>query len=396
MLQGQSIGNDLVLLVVIVQIAMAVSLFREFFRVAGMRRIPASARPAPFSVSVIVPVLNEERRLPAMLQALIAEASTVPEMIEILIVDGGSTDDTRGVVMAAVALDPRVRFIDASPVPITAVGKAWGLQQGAAVARGDWLLTLDADTIIAPGLTRALAAFVHSEKIDAVSVATRQLCSGWLQSMLHPAFLTTLVYRFGPPGYATCDARRVMANGQCFFAAKVALADANAIGSALSSLCEDITMARTLAKAGYTVGFYETDVAVIVQMYSSAREVWANWPRSLVMRDRHAGIAAGFPLAQVVLLQAAPLPLLAFALIAGLPLWFLLVQGLLLICRLGVLIGINGSYAGRASSFWLSPLLDAPVALRLLAAQFQRRLAWRGRVYIRSRDGTITAVAEPE
>lgn len=394
--QGHDIAIYLLLGVVIAQIAMAAFVFRQFPRVANMRRIPASTVPAPFFVSVIVPVLNEERRLPAMLQALIAEASTVPEMIEILIVDGGSTDDTRGVVMAAVALDSRVRFIDASPVPITAVGKAWGLHQGAAVARGDWLLTLDADTIVAPGLTRALATFAHSEKIDALSVATRQLCSGWLESMLHPAFLTTLVYRFGPPGYATRDVRRVMANGQCFFAAKAALADSDAIGSALSSLCEDITMARTLAKAGYTVGFYETDVPVIVQMYGSAREVWANWPRSLVMRDRHAGVAAALPLAQVVTLQALPLPLLAFALVSGLPLWFLLVQGVLLICRFGVLIGTNGSYVGRASSFWLSPLLDVPVVLRLLVAQFQRRLVWRGRVYIRSRDGTITAVTESE
>jgi dolichol-phosphate mannosyltransferase len=384
----------LLLAVVTTQAALAVLVFREFLRVANMRRIPASTVPAPFSVSVIVPVLNEEQRLPAMLQALIAEAGTVPEIIEILIVDGGSTDTTRGVVMAAVALDPRVLFVDASPVPVTAVGKAWGLQQGAAVARGDWLLTLDADTIVAPGLTRALAAFVQREKIDALSVATRQLCAGWLQSMLHPAFLTTLVYRFGPPGYATRDARRVMANGQCFFAAKAALVDAHAIGSALSSLCEDITMARTLAKAGYAVGFYETDVPVVVQMYGSAREVWTNWPRSLVMRDRHAGFAAALPLAQVLLLQAAPLPLLALALIGGLPLWFVLVQALLLVCRLGVLAGVNGSYAGRAPSFWLSPLLDVPVALRLLAAQFQRRLVWRGRVYVRSRDGTITAVSD--
>lgn len=396
MLPVPPLGSTVLWLVAIAQIALASLVFREFLRVASMRRIPASTAPVPFSVSVIVPVLNEERRLPAMLQALIAEASSVPDMIEILIVDGGSTDDTRGVVMAAVAQDSRVRFIDASPVPITAVGKAWGLLQGAAVARGDWLLTLDADTIVTPGLTRALAAFVHSEKIDALSVATRQLCSGWLQSMLHPAFLTTLVYRFGPPGYATRDVRRVMANGQCFFAARAALADAKAIESALASLCEDITIARTLAKAGYTVGFYETDVPVIVQMYGTAREVWANWPRSLVMRDRHAGLAAALPLAQVLLLQGAPLALLALALICGFPLWFLLVQGTLIICRMGVLIGINGSYAGRAGSFWLSPLLDAPVALRLLAAQFQRRLVWRGRVYIRSRDGIITALAESD
>jgi len=388
-------GIDLLLLVVVItQAALAVVVFRGFLRAASMRRIPASVEPAPFTVTVIVPVLNEEARLPSMLQALIAEARTVPEIAEILIVDGGSSDDTRGIVMTAAALDPRVTFVDASPVPITAVGKAWGLHHGAAAACGDWLLTLDADTIVTPGLTRALAAFVHTEKIDALSVATQQSCSGWLQSMLHPAFLTTLVYRFGPPGYTTRDARRVMANGQCFFAAKAALADANALGSALSSLCEDITIARTLTKAGYAVGFYETDVPVVVQMYGSAREVWDNWPRSLVMRDHHASRSPALPLAQVVLLQAAPLPLLVLAAIGGLPLWFLLVQAVLLVSRIGALTGVNCSYARRAASYWLSPLLDVPVAMRLLAAQFQRRLVWRGRVHVRSRNGTIMAVSD--
>lgn len=384
----------LLVLVAIVQGGLATLVFREFLRAAGMRKIPLCATPAPFSISVIVPVLNEEARLPAMLQALMAEVRSVPEIVEILVVDGGSRDNTLGAVEAFVPLEPRLRFVDVSPVPISAVGKAWGLHQGAIMARGDWLLTLDADTIVSPGLTRALSAFVHAERIDALSVATRQVCAGWLQSMLHPAFLTTLVYRFGPPGYATSDARRVMANGQCFFAARAALAKSDAIGSALSSLCEDITIVRTLAKAGFAVGFYETDVPIQVQMYGTAREVWDNWPRSLVMRDQYASLAATLPLAKVALLQAAPLPLLLLGLVWGLPMWFLFVQAVLLMCRLGVLVGVHGSYISRGPGFWLSPLLDVPVALRLLVAQFQRRFSWRGRAYIRSRAGIITAVTE--
>jgi dolichol-phosphate mannosyltransferase len=381
-------------LIAALQALLLIPLLRKFGRVLDQRRIPVSHAIAPFSMSIIVPVLNEEDRLPAMLGSLLAETKDVPEIVEILVVDGGSSDHTQAIVASFMALERRLAFVDVSPVPVDAVGKAWGLMQGAARARGDWLLTLDADTIVAPGLARSLASFAFLEHLDALSVATRQACPGWLQSMLHPAFLTTLVYRFGPPGFATDDPRRVMANGQCFFASKSALAASQALPAALASLCEDITIARTLASAGHAVGFFETDLPVEVQMYASAREVWANWPRSLVMRDQYADRRTAVPFAQILLLQAAPLPFLVGSLLMGFPAWFAMMQAMLLLFRLGVLFGVRGAYAVSSPTYWLSPLMDVPVSLRLVHAQFQRRLVWRGRVYARGRDGAIRAVEE--
>jgi dolichol-phosphate mannosyltransferase len=377
------------LVILLIQGVLAIGVLRSFARVATMRRIRLSDQRAPFSISVLVPVLNEEQRLPAMLRALLTEARAVPEIREILIVDGGSTDQTRSVVESAMEQDPRLRFEDVSPVPLDVVGKAWGLLQGTARSSGDWLLTLDADSIVSPGLTRSLSAFAQAEHLDALSVATRQSCPGWLHSMLHPAFLATLVYRFGPPGYATRDPRRVMANGQCFFASRQALETSKALSASLASLSEDITMARTLAEAGYCVGFFEMDVVVDVQMYASAREVWTNWPRSLVMRDRHTMRATTLPFAQIFFLQALPLPMLLTALLLGLPHWFTAAQAGLLLFRLGLLAGIHGAYLRHSPTFWLSPLMDMPVFARLLHAQFQRKVAWRGRSYARGRDGTI-------
>lgn len=374
------------------QLLLLPALLRGFGRVAGQTAIPVSRAAAPFSLSVIVPVLNEESRLAPMLRALLAEARDVPEIVEILVVDGGSRDGTKGIVAGFGAREPRLLFVDAAPVPADAVGKAWGLLQGAARARGDWLMMLDADTIVAPGLTRSLAAFAHRRGLAALSVATRQASPGWLQSLLHPAFLTTLVYRFGPPGYATSDPARVMANGQCMLASKAALDGSGALPAALSSLCEDITIARTLGEAGHEVGFFQSEVPVEVQMYGSAGELWANWPRSLVMRDARAGRSAAVALARILVLQAAPLPLLLGSLLLGGPAWFAAIQASLCLMRLGVLFGVRGAYSRHAASYWLSPLMDLPVALRLLHAQVQRRLVWRGRVYARGRDGTIRAV----
>jgi len=383
-------------IITLAQIILATGLLRQFRRAFAPKRIPQSQASPPFSVSILVPVLNEESRLPATLDAILAEASAVPELVDILIIDGGSSDGTARLVQSRFSRDPRLQWIDVSPVPADAVGKAWGLLQGTARARGDWVLTLDADTIIAPGLIRSLAAFVDREGLDALSVATRQASPGWLQSILHPAFLTTLVYRFGPPGYATSDPRRVMANGQCFFAARSALSRSDAIAASLSSLCEDITIVRTLARTGHRVGFFESSVPVTVQMYGSAAELWANWPRSLAMRDQFADRAAvARDMGSIIMLQAAPLPLLIGSLLLGLPIWFALAQAVLVMFRLGVLFGTNRAYSHHEPGYWLSPLADLPVTARLLHALGQRRLTWRGRAYERGRDGRIRVIAEP-
>jgi rSAM/selenodomain-associated transferase 2 len=81
-------------------------------------------------LSVVIPVLNEERTIGATLENL---TSLAPE--EIIVVDGGSTDRTRDKVtrtQAALTLSDR--------------GRALQMNRGADLARGDVLLFLHADT----------------------------------------------------------------------------------------------------------------------------------------------------------------------------------------------------------------------------------------------------------
>jgi dolichol-phosphate mannosyltransferase len=91
---------------------------------AGGAPLARGVQIAPATLAAIVPVLDEERRLGALLAAL-GRCGT--ELGEIVVVDGGSTDGTRAVARAAAERDPRVRFIDAAPVPPGWNGKAWNL-----------------------------------------------------------------------------------------------------------------------------------------------------------------------------------------------------------------------------------------------------------------------------
>jgi dolichol-phosphate mannosyltransferase len=377
--------TGLVALLALAQLALAVRVVVRIIATAGGARIAVSDASSPERISIVVPVLNEEARLGRCLEGAVAQPA---EVAEILVVDGGSRDATRAVVERYAARDPRVRWVDASPVPASWTGKAWGLASGLrASAKSDWILCLDADVQPPEGLARALLAHAAAVGVGAFSAATVQRLAGAAQGLVHPALLTTLVTRFGSPGHATREVSRVQANGQCFLARRALLAETGAFDAARDSLCEDVTIARRIAEAGHPVGFYESALPIPVSMYADAAEAWRNWPRSLPMRDRYFGAREALGLVEVAGVQALPLPLLALFAALGASPWLVNLELALVAVRIGMLGGMARAYADRPFSYWLSPLADLPAALRLVRCALQRRHAWRGRVYVRGSDG---------
>jgi dolichol-phosphate mannosyltransferase len=353
-------------------------------RTARGERIEASDVPLPEErVTVLVPVLNERGRLSSCLAGLIAQPS---EVSEILTVDGGSSDGTQDLVATFAARDSRVRMVDASPIPTGRNGKAHGLQVGLDHADpcSAWILTVDADVRPAPALVRSLLSHAIRTDVAAVSIATTQRLSGVAEGIVHPALLTTLVYRFGIPGHTTRRVAAVQANGQCALYRREPLERSGGFTTAGTSVCEDVTVARALATNGYAVGFHEADGLASVDMYASWSDAWKNWTRSLPLRDQYAGRAGWLGLTEVALAQALPLPvLLMLWRSAPRPRFALAINGLLVLVRLGVLGGTARAYAWRPWTYWLSPLADLPVAVQLWRNALRRTHVWRGRIVVR-------------
>jgi dolichol-phosphate mannosyltransferase len=357
----------------------AAVVIRMAFGVRATRIVPVAGAPPAGAISVIVPVLDEAGRIGTCMHGLLASGA---EVGEILVVDGGSRDDTIAYVRRLAAGDARVRVIDAAPVPDGWNGKAWGLDVGLHAARGDasWIATIDADVRPTGGLFAAMVAHAEVRNVAALSVATRQLVAGPLTAIVHPAMLTTLIYRFGLPGREATRVAQVQANGQCFLAKRELLLAHGAFDVVRTSRCEDVTLARALVAAGVPVGFYEAGNLVSVQMHADWLDAWRNWPRSLTLRDRYARYGGWFGIAEVALVQALPLPLAAaLALAHAMNTATFTVAAILTCVRIGVLAGAARAYVVRPWTYWLSPLADVPVACALIAAALRRRHVWRGR-----------------
>ena len=136
---------------------------RVLVRLPGMRHLALSnfilarpvVKPDPVrepSVTVVVAARNEAGNVPAIF-------ARVPEMgsgTELILVEGGSSDDTYAAIERAIAANPQ---IDARLFRQSGRGKGDAVRTGFAAATGDILMILDADLTVPPeDLPRFFAA----------------------------------------------------------------------------------------------------------------------------------------------------------------------------------------------------------------------------------------------
>jgi GT2 family glycosyltransferase len=112
---------------------------RGFRTLIGSQRMedPGQDEDGAPAISVVLPVRNEAAHIAGVLADLRAQ-DIDPTAVEILVVDGRSTDDTRERVRAIAAKDPRVRLLD-NPLQLSSGARA----VGAEAARGTYVAYVD-------------------------------------------------------------------------------------------------------------------------------------------------------------------------------------------------------------------------------------------------------------
>ncbi len=148
-------------------------------------------------VTIIVPARNEEANLAACLESLGTQTGIA---YEIIVVDDDSTDRT---AENARSFD-NVNVIPAGPLPANWTGKNNAMSAGAKVAKGNWLLFTDADTVHAPGSLGRAVAEADEHGAALLSYSPAQEVHGFREKAVMPKRSgRNIFFRYAPDAVCT-------------------------------------------------------------------------------------------------------------------------------------------------------------------------------------------------
>lgn len=113
------------------------------------------------TVSVVMAAFNVENYLP---QALKSVQQQSLQSLEIIVVDDGSTDQTKAILTDQAVQDRRIRVLSAH-----GAGPAGARNLAIANARGRWISIVDADDLIDPDRLERMVSIAETRGVDAVA-----------------------------------------------------------------------------------------------------------------------------------------------------------------------------------------------------------------------------------
>ena len=143
----------------------ALNFIKLFVYAFSAKKAREPARRDHPHITAVIPAYNEEKTIVDTVKSVLASDS---KKIDVIVVDDGSKDRTLEILRSAFGENPRVTVLTQENG-----GKSSALNNGISHAKGELLLLMDADTVIAKDSARLLASHFGNPRVAAVSGNTR-------------------------------------------------------------------------------------------------------------------------------------------------------------------------------------------------------------------------------
>ena len=282
----------------------ALALALVIFNSLTIRVIKNTPTKVSGSVSVLIPMRNEEENVKGCLSSVLAQKGL--DTLEVIAIDDGSTDNTSNEVKAF----PSVELISGEKLPEKWLGKLWACQQLAEKSSGDYLVFVDADVRLSD---YAVANSISKMgNWDFISPYPRQLTSGFVQKIFQPllqwSWLSSVPLLIAQKYSIKSMA---VANGQFLIIKRDAYFKSGAHAGIKTEVLDDLMLARNLLKQGYKGGVAEASNIATCHMYKNKMELFKGYQKSLW---KAFGSVPGTILAIALLIVTGILPIISTAL----------------------------------------------------------------------------------
>ena len=241
-------------------------------------RRPQSILLTEPSVTVLIPVRNEAENIAELIDSLTKQSHL--SSLEIIFIDDSSTDSTSKLLKTAVSEGVPIKVLNAPALPTGWLGKPWALQQGYLIARGEIIVTLDADVRLQPGAIAQSIAMMGDR--DFISPYPKQIAKTFSERLVQPllqwSWMTTVPLRLAERSSRTSLA---VANGQFFLVKKSALDLIGGFQTIAPEVLDDMKLARALITAGACGGVADGSTLAQTRMYKNFGEIKAGYGKSL-------------------------------------------------------------------------------------------------------------------
>ena len=233
-------------------------------------------------VTVLIPARNESEYIAGTLGALADQGTG----LQVIVINDRSTDDTAGVIRS-MAMD-NVTVVDGQELASGWSGKIWSLEQGRLLAGTEYVLLLDADISLKPGILATLLAKSQQEELDFISLmADLRMDHGW-EKLLMPAFIYffKLLYPFR---LSNSQSRIIAAAaGGCIFLRREVLEVIGGFAAIKGALIDDCALARQVKDHGYRTWTGLTHSVISNRRYENLRTIWDMVTRTAYTQLRYS------------------------------------------------------------------------------------------------------------
>jgi len=234
--------------------------------------------PLPF-VSVIIPARNEAHCIEGCLNSL--KSLDYPNY-EVIVINDRSEDGTGAVLDGIKDKMDNLKVLHLTSSDEAWTGKNYALSEGVKIAKGDWFLFTDADTVHFPESIQLGLAEAHKRKVEFLSFLSRLNCQSLPEKLIQPiaGYLMALWYpldKVNNPSKNTA-----FANGQYMLFSRNTYNEVGGHEAVKEKLLEDVALAEK-AKAKdipfhLGLGLY----ALKTRMYNDWNSIWEGWKRIFV------------------------------------------------------------------------------------------------------------------